>query len=593
MTKKPIIVSVGVAIALIAYIAYMLIGVYPDVLITAQDRNIFAGDAQFFCNAIARPFGIFEYIGGFLTQFFYYPALGAAILIAIWIAIFFVGVRAFGLKKGWRALMFVPIACLFFSIIDLGYWIYCLNITGYWFSQSLVYLCLLLLLWAAVVTPPLYRYLWYLTGGILLFPILGCYSYIFAVCLFFSQFRKVGQKVITAKSLDVFAFILVIHSPIIFHSLFYTEIHPDDVFLAGFPIFRTPTDESIRLSIPFIIIAIFNIVLCFGRVFPVPEKRPAFIAYIVMGVATVATVWTHASVDDNYIYEMQMTQAAANDDWEKVISVAEKTKTPSRTMVVLKNIALMNTGELGKRSFQLGNNGVEINNPDSLNVNIMQIAAPVVYYNYGNINYAMRWCMEFGVSYGFSPYYMKMMARCAETTGEKELATRYIERMNRLLFYSDWKPAPASRIVKELQTSFPDALDADDNSCERYLFSILSRARKEDSPLISELSLFYSMIVRNPETFSSALYDYLRLRKSGDLPQEYEDAYLLFSANNPNYFPYRLEVSEETKQRFASFMDSGNRLAGYGYSEDGLRDALREDWGGTYWWFNAFGRTAY
>ena len=53
-------VLVAIALALITYAAYILVGINPDVLITAQDRNPFSGDSMYFAEHIARPFGLVE-----------------------------------------------------------------------------------------------------------------------------------------------------------------------------------------------------------------------------------------------------------------------------------------------------------------------------------------------------------------------------------------------------------------------------------------------------------------------------------------------------------------------------------------------------
>lgn len=591
--KRQYLASATVALLLIAYAAYILVGINSDVLITAQDRNIMAGNSLCFSDIIARPFDFFQNIGGFLTQFFYYPALGAGMLIAIWTASFFAGVKAFQLKGAWRSLMIVPLACLLVATVDLGYWIYCLNIHGYWFSQSVAFLCFLLLLWAANATPRRFRIGWYVVAGFALFPVLGWFSYLFAICLALSQFRKDGEKLLTPKLIDIIGVLVTLVAPIIFHALLYQKVPDNDVFIAGFPLFRTFTDESLRPSIPFFILAGAAVILSLGRTFPQIKKVPAFATGLVVGAAAAFVVWSTMFKDDNYLYEMQMTQATMNDDWQGVIHVAEQTKHPSRTMVMLKNIALMNTGELGNRSFELGNNGMEINNPDSLQVNIMHIAGPYIYYNYGKINYSLRWGTEFSVSYGFSPHFLKVLARCAVATGETKLAKRYTDRINSLLFYGDWKPAPASDIVKELHTIFLDALDSDDNSCERYLISTFSRSRDSDSPLISELSLFYSMIMREPNRFASAFYDYAKLCKAEYVPREYEEAYCLFVDKNPDKFPYRVKISPATEESYSNFWNTGNRYAQYGYDKEGLAEEMFNEWGGTYWWFNAFGRDTY
>lgn len=588
-----LVVSVIVAVALVSYALYLLVGLYSDVLITAQDRNLYSGDSMFFSQQIACPFGLLQYVGGFLTQMFYYPVLGVCLLIAIWLASFFVGVKAFRLKGLWRSLMIVPMACLLASELDLGYWVYCLTIPGYWFSQSVAFLCLMLLVWAANSTPRRYRIAWYVVVGFVLFPFFGWISYMFVVCLALSQFAKNENGKTTPSWIDGVGIILAFVLPLIFRALLYEKIPFDDVFSAGFPLFKTSTNSSLRPVVPFFILTGTTVFLALGRVLPSWKKIPACIAYLVVGIVSSVFVWSSIFKDDNYLYEMQMAQATMSEDWQGVISVAEKTKTPSRTMVMLKNVALLNTGQLGDRSFELSNDGIEINNPDTLNINIMHIAAPLIYYNHGLVNYASRWCIEFAIPYGFSPYYLKMLARCAEASGEKRLARRYIGRLHSMLFYKDWQPAPDSRIVNELKSIYPDALDNDENSCERYIISHFSKQHYVKSPRYCELSLLYSMIMRDPNNFWTSFYDYILTHKGAKIPTSYEEAYCVFMDQAPVNFPLKVSVSPTTTERYKQFWDVGNGYAQSGMTEDAVRDAMLQDWGATYWWFNAFGRSAY
>lgn len=603
MTKQKIthlIAPALIAVALVAYALYVLVGIYSDVLITAQDRNMFSADTMYFWQTASRPFGIFQYIGGYLTQFFYRPALGAAMLIALWVAIACAGAYAFRLKGAWRSLMIVPVACLLASTVDLGYWVYCLNIPGYWFSLSVAYLCLMLLLCAAKATPRRFRLVWYAVVGFILFPVFGWMSYLFTVCLALLQFSKDGDRKTTPALVDALGIALSLVAPIIFHALFYEGIRLDVVFSAGFPFFKTSTDESYRQTVPFFILTASTFLMPVCAILSRrqwPENRLAAVSGVafpcLIAVGAAVYVWTSMFKDDNYIYEMQMTQASMNEDWRTVISVAEKTKTPSRTMVVLKNIALTNTGELGDRSFELSNNGAEINNPDSLNLNIMHIAAPVIYYNYGKMNYAMRWCMEFAVPYGFSPYYLKCLARCALVTGEQQLSKRYTDRLNRLTFYGDWKPAKPSAVAAELSKVFPDALDADDNNCERFIIKTFSNVRFGNNRLITELALFYSIILRDASTFCPLFYDYVKGHKGEYLPVAYEEAYCLFCERFPERFPIKIKVRPSTLENYQRFMSEGNACGQYASSDEEIGQQLYANWGGTYWWFNAFGRSAY
>lgn len=598
MNKQKLTSLIGPALVLVAFIAYaiyILIGLNADVLYTAQDRNFYVGGSVFFNDTMSRPFGLFQYVGAYLTQLFYHPALGAGVLIAIWVAIVLVGIKAFNLKGTWCTLMVLPAACLLASTVDLGYWVYCLIIPGYWFSQSVVFLCFLLLLWAANATPRRFRIVWYVVIGFAGFPVFGWVSYLFALCLALSQFKKGTYP----SWIDSTGIVLAAVAPLVFRAIFYKSISPLQVYIAGFPYFKTFTDESVRPSIPFFIIIGIFLILSLSGIFRKEGASGRFVksVSIALPLLVVAVscygVWASMFHDDNYIYEMQMNRATMDDDWKGVISIAEKTKTPSRTMVMLKNIALMNTGELGERSFDLSNSGIEINNSDSLNLNIMQIAAPVIYYNYGKVNYAMRWSMEFGVSYGFSPFYYKILARCAELTGEKELAERYKGRLHSTMFYADWEPKRPTPVVMELQSIFPDLLDDDSNSCERYLLSTFSKSQNISSAVLCDLNLFYAILVRNPDNFWLAFCNYIVKNKGKRIPKSYQEAYCLFADKVPVKIPYEVKISPEIVEKYKAFWATGNSYAQYYGTEDAVREAMAEEWGNTYWWFNAFGRNAY
>lgn len=590
---KSIIGPALVLVAFIVYAAYILVGINSDVLYTAQDRNVYAGDALFLSQTMARPFGFFQYVGAYLTQLFYNPALGAGVLIAIWLAIFFAGVKAFRLKGEWCALMILPLACLLAATVDLGYWVYCLIIPGYWFSQSVALLCMLLMLWAADATPRRYRPLWYIVN-FLMFPVFGWCTYLFAVCLALMQIRRDS----TPTWKDGVGITLVAVAPLVFRAVLYRSISLLQVGIAGFPYFKTFTDESLRPAVPFMVIIGILVLLSIGGVFAkVSLKRLSLVMAVTVPVViaslSVYGVWTSMFKDNNYLYEMQMNRATMDDDWDTVISIAEKTTTPSRTMVMLKNIALMNTGQLAERSFELGNSGVEINNPDSLNLNIMHIASPTIYYNHGMVNYAMRWCMELSVQNGFSPYFLKNMVRCAEATGEKELAQRYKKRLHSMLYYADWQPKKTTPVVKELKSLFADRLGDDENSCERYILKKLCQSHNVKSRLLTEISLVYSMIIRSTDNFWLSFCDYYVNQKGKKMPLPVDEAFCLFLYNSPAKIPYDVSPMPETVERYKSFMDAGNNYAQYYSDEESVGNALKDDWGNSYWWFNAFGRSAY
>ena len=160
-----------------SFVVYTLY-INQEVFYTAHDRSEFIFGTPFFDKLMQKPFGLMQYAGAWLTLFFHKPAIGSSILAAIWVLIFYVGTKAFRLQgnaAGASALMLLPVACLLTSVVDLGYWIYISTIRGYWFSQSVGYLVMLLLLWAARQTPRKWHLAWYVLG-FCIYPILGWFA---------------------------------------------------------------------------------------------------------------------------------------------------------------------------------------------------------------------------------------------------------------------------------------------------------------------------------------------------------------------------------------------------------------------------------
>ena len=200
-------------LAFIAFVAYIL-HINQEVLYTAHDRSEFIYGEPFFHTLMSKPFGVMRYAGAWLTQFFYKPTIGAAILVAIWVLIYYVGTKAFQLRGGATALMLLPIACLLTSIVDLGYWIYISTIRGYWFSQSVGYLVMLLLLWAARCTPRKWHLVWYLIG-VCIYPVLGWFALLFVISLALSQ--KPSWR-------EFMGIVLLLFTAGIWHTQFYTNL---------------------------------------------------------------------------------------------------------------------------------------------------------------------------------------------------------------------------------------------------------------------------------------------------------------------------------------------------------------------------------
>ena len=563
-------------VSLLAFIAFAVYILYinQEVFYTAHDRSEFIYGAPFFHTLMSKPFGLIRYVGAWLTQFFCHPGIGTGVLVAIWVGIYFVGTKAFRLQPSASALMLLPIACLLTSITDLGYWIYISPIRGYWFSQSLGYLIMLLLLWAARCTPRKWHLVWYLFG-FCIYPIMGWFALLFVLCLALTE-KPTWRELI--------GIVLLIFTASIWHTQFYSNLKADDVVLAGFPRFVTPIDKAEHLSIPFWMLGAVSVLipLC-GR-----YLSKAFVP-IICTVAGIVFTWSLMFQDKNYIDEMRMVRYASDDNWKEVLAIAEDNKTPTSSMVFLKNVALMYEGGLFDRSFKLGNDAFDINNPDTLHVTLLDIASPLVYYNYGMMNEAIRLNFENAIQAGFSPFYLKMLSRCALAKGDKKLVERYTTILHHHPFYGDWQPAPVSAKSKELQKCYSDELTGVERS-DSYIVSIVSLWYESDSKVASEQALLYAMIRCDSRRFWASLRKYVKLHMDDVFPLHAMEAYILYMDKAPEEKRMMLPVEQSVYERYKQFWATLESKAKPGMTIEKIGEEMRKDYGDTYWWYNIFGR---
>lgn len=562
-------------LAFIAFIAYVL-HINQEVLYTAHERSEFLVGADYFQFLMSKPFGLMQYVGAWLTQFFYYPALGAAMLTGIWVLIFLVGKKAFGLREGAIALMLLPIACLLTSVVDLGYWIYISPIRGYWFSQSVGYLLMLLLLWGTRNTPRQWHLCWYLLG-ICLYPILGWFSLLFVVCLVFSG--RFSWR-------ELLGLFLLLFTAAIWQRFLYSGTKPALVTMAGMPRFETPSDKTDDLSLPFWIMGVITMLI------PLCGKylTKGFVP-VLSAIAGMVFTYSLMFQDQNYIDEMRITRYAEDDNWEEVLKLAEKNKKPTKPILMLKNVALMYQGGLLERSFKTESSFADTYNPDSVHVSFLEIAAPIAYYNYGLINEGFRLNFECAEQTGFSPCYLKRLARCAYANGEMPLVNRYLAQLHSHPFYADWQPAAASENTRELHASYANELSGTENSFT-YLVNSISLWYDSDSKVASEQALFYSMYRCDSQRFWKSIRAFVKTHMDESFPTHAQEAYILYMDKAPEAKRMMIPVSEEIYDRYKQFWASFESLIKEGVNPKEIPGKMYEDYGDTYWYFNIFGRKA-
>lgn len=564
-------------IATFIVFAIGVLALSQDLFYTVHERSEFLPGSTFFRFQFSQPFGCMQYVGAWLTQFFYHPALGSTILFMLWVLVFAVGCKAYALKGTASSLMLLPVACLLTSVVDLGYWVYIFTYNGYFFSQSLAYLISLFLVWIARSTPRKWHLAFYFLG-FCLYPILGWYAMLFIVSLILAA-RPGWQEWMGG--------LLLLFAAHFWHALLYSHLKLETVLFAGFPHILNNVDASPRLSAPFYLLATLALLIPLCGRFLQRSYVPLISASA--GVLFALSLFYR---DSTYTTQMRMVRHAEDNDWSQVLQIADTCTCPTATMVMLKNIALTHQGGLLETSFKSGNKTYPLHNPDTLHVTMLEIASPVICYNYGLMNEGFRLAFECAVQTGFSPYYLKMLASCAHANGEEILAQRYIANLQAHPFYHDWQPEPVSADVQKLQQCYTDELTGVDNT-ELYIVNYLSRWINTPSRDASEQALFYSMIRCDSRRFWAALRHYVSLHPDENFPEHAQEAYILYMDKAPEEKRIMLPVNEEVYDRYEAFWFAIDNLLKAGYNQQQIERKLRPEYGDTYWYYNIFARKSY
>ena len=501
--KKILPILLGVAFVVVAWLR--LVVQNSDLLLEAQDQGFWQPGELYYSQVLQQPGGWFSWAGQYLTQYFFYPALGASMLILLWLGIYVLSLVGWRLPwyLSWVALI-IP-SMLLWAETSMGYNIYISKVPDWWFAPTLFF---------------------------------------FVVALFMA----LGHK------------------------------------------FSVPWRAAWQ-------------VLCLSVAF--------FLSYQWVQEAQVPDQIQKpfcSALDDNYFRaEMRMERAAERADWSTLLSEMRAAgPTPTRAMWLLKNVALLNQGQLSQRWLdypcmtQLPAFG------DSLIVPLVYSQGAMIYFLHGSIEFAYRWSMENIVEFGPSMKRLRMMTRCALAKGEWELAEKYLNLLSRTTFHSNWAARQSAflrhpeRLEKEpfyalaikLSKSSYNLLDGDAAKLETYIVNNYSEGEHFACPEMSELGLIYAMQSQDIKRFWHRFYDYANANPTGEMPMLFQQAAYLFIKLEPQSAPRtQLPFDPEVPKSFERFNAAANQLAQRGVKESDLPKALSREFGKTYYWFYFFCRS--
>jgi len=619
-TSSRLLAAKWLPIAVFSTVAYLILTIWNnDYLYAVENHSLWLNSRHFLEERMLQPGGLMMWAGCYLTQYFHYPWLGALILVALWVLVYWLTIKAFRLEKGNCILALLPVTALLCSEIDLGYWLYYIKIPGYWFTESIGVAFTLLAIYLGRLMKPWLRIAWMIVFCLGGYAIFGWYALLgtLVMLLPFNGQRSMVKNAIKQEQSRTcsssaepehfrrsqwsmvngqwsMAIMAIIATPLLWYH-HYTSIRIEDIWLAAFPLFQANNTFSILPSIPFIIIAIAFVVLPFLTI------RNSKILNLVTTLACCAMVYVFWFTDSNYHAELHMMRALEQRDWNSIIETAREQKAhPTRQMILVRNLALLNTNRLGDEMFTFDNETVLPATYDSLKVRMVKTAAPEIYLQYGKTNFCYRWCIENGVEYGFNVIHLRHMAKTCILNKEPNLALKYINLLKRTTFHKKeamrleamvFNPSmvEADEEMKAVINLIDanDMLDADNSACDLYLTQYFSQVTSHN-PVMADLVTSYTLFVKNNDLFWTRFMNYGILHEGEHIPLHYLEAAYLFGNidNNPIFDDLQFDLA--MVQSYSNFQISMYNLKQKGFSEKEIAAELKKTFGKTYWWYYYF-----
>ena len=575
-----------------------------DTMFFLQDRGWWNSTTLFFKDCTSVPGGLLSWAGAYLTQYFYYPALGTVMLILLWLLTFFVAKFSFKVPSEWSFLLLVPLAALLCSIIQLGYWVYVLKDVDYVFYHSLGLLAALLLSlplweklpfsdkvkrWVSLAWIPLVAALFY-------YP-LGIYALMAAAIV---AARKLSFN-LQSSIFNILLLALTLWLVPLLETSGTTLMRPDQPWMYGFHKFELDELRDYSLEIPFYIVLIAPLFFPFIKLIKTKKLLVSQGIMLVVALLMLLCLSMRDFKDYNFHAEMRMQRGVEECRWNDVLREAAMVKGPvTREMVMFRDIALINRGEFCEKRYLYNNESIQPKVvSDSIHIRISDQAGDLIYYNFGETVFAIRRAIERCMHYGYSYYTLRILTQCALVNGEMNNAHKYLRLLNHTTFQKKWAKEMQRfvdderllltdehfRMPLKLYNEGSELVGTDDKYVEltimkKWMYTITN------DPEAQEVALGCAMIMRDQKCFWSQVQQFYNINPGKHFPLHVQEA-MLFGVYELKMEGINLsfvQFDQRVVDRYQAFFDRLRQYSSQGMNQEMIGKALRPEFGDTYMW---------
>ena len=305
--------------------------------------------------------------------------------------------------------------------------------------------------------------------------------------------------------------------------------------------------------------------------------------------------------DYNFHAELRMQRGVEECRWNDVLNAAARVKgLVTREMVMFRDIALINRGELCSKRYLYNNESIPpVTVSDSIHFRIADQAADLIYYNYGETIFGIRRAIERCMHYGYSYYTMRMLTQCALVNGEKENARKYLRLLGKTTFQRKWAEKMERfvddetllttdehfRMPLKLYNEGSELVGVDDKFVELTIMKKWMYNLTND-PEAQEVALGCAMIMRDKNCFWSQVQQFYNINPGKYFPIHVQEA-MLFGVYELGMEGVNLsfvKFDQRVVDRYKAFTERLRQYSSQGLNEKQIGSALRPEFGDTYMW---------
>ena len=586
---------------LLAVVVWGLLNFFEhEFLFRVQELSLWLPTKVYFDERMLVPGGMMSYIACFFTQFFYYPMLGSLVYVALLLVVQWLTMRVFRISARHALLALIPGVLIVCCSMEVGYWIFQIKTQGYFYSMLVGFLFTLSAMRLYQVVKGWWRYLVVIAIAAVGYPLFGFYALLALAGVAISALRegKEGRGIVALLCVAA-----VVATPILYYNV-YEQTRFANMFTVGMPAFEF-SKRDLFTWIPYILLYLFPLVM---PLIPLKQGGEAVAkkTLLIEDFGVVAFVVALGLVfwyrDPNFRAEIKMNHAMERLEWRKALDIAKAQKqTPTRLIVLNKNLALLKLGKAGDEMFHYLDGGEAPKTP--LQIRLMQVGGKMLYYHYARMNFCYRWCLEDAVEYGWKIDYLKYMVRTSLISGEPALAQKYINTLKKTLFYREWAEKYEKMVKdptliakdREMASILPlyqyeDQLDGDNSLVEIYLLNYFAHSYSDlSTPMFDEAALMCALTLKDIPTFWNCFFRYANSHKSGRMPTHYQEAALLYGNLEKNVDISKMPFDKTVEMRFQDFMRFAQKHAVENVERDPeAKKLFYERYGKTFWYFYFF-----